>query len=121
MCERSLAKSRFGPFLTHARRKIGVIAIVGNDGAWMQIARDQSRLLGATTACELAYTNYQSVVEGFGGKGFLLTSLADVEPVLRQAKEIAARGIPVWYYHRESCLATLGSEHQLNVLHVMYC
>ena len=82
-------------FDTFARRKIGLIAIVGNDGAWMQIARDQSRLLGANTACELAYSNYQSVVEGFGGKGFLLTSLAEVPATLRTAKEVAARGIPV--------------------------
>lgn len=77
------------------RRKMGVIAIVGNDGAWMQIARDQTRLLGAATACELAYTNYHLVVEGFGGKGFLLTSLAELPVMLQQAKEIAAKGIPV--------------------------
>ena len=38
-----------------------VIAVVGNDACWSQIARDQIRLLGRATACDLAVSRYISV------------------------------------------------------------
>jgi hypothetical protein len=35
------------------------------------------------------------VVEGFGGKSFLITSSNEIEEVLLQAKQLAKKGIPV--------------------------
>ena len=34
--------------------QVPVIAVVGNDACWSQIARDQIRILGRGTACDLA-------------------------------------------------------------------
>lgn len=45
--------------------------MIGNDGGWTQIARDQERVLKNTTACKLAYTDYHVVAEGFGAKGYV--------------------------------------------------
>jgi len=37
-----------------------VVAVVGNDACWSQIARDQIRILGQDTACRLAVSYDQS-------------------------------------------------------------
>jgi len=34
--------------------KTPVVAVVGNDACWSQIARDQIRILGRGTACDLS-------------------------------------------------------------------
>ncbi|ESO00593.1 hypothetical protein HELRODRAFT_185752 [Helobdella robusta] len=57
-------------FDTFTRHKTPVIALVGNDACWSQIARDQQRILQAPTACNLAFCKYELVCNGFGGKGF---------------------------------------------------
>ncbi|XP_048448381.1 2-hydroxyacyl-CoA lyase 2-like [Rhincodon typus] len=59
-------------FDTFKRHQIPVIALVGNDAGWSQISREQVPLLGSNVACGLAYTDYHTVAEGYGGKGFLL-------------------------------------------------
>eukprot|EP00127_Corallochytrium_limacisporum_P004163 Clim_evm108s157 gene=Clim_evmTU108s157 len=82
-------------FDTFARFKIGLIAVVGNDAVWAQMIRDQERILGTATACHLARTEYHKVVDGFGGKGFLVETLDQLPGVLRQAKELAKEGVPV--------------------------
>ncbi|KAK2512444.1 hypothetical protein Q9233_016267, partial [Columba guinea] len=42
-------------FDTFVRHKTPVIALVGNDACWSQIAREQVALLGSNVACGLAY------------------------------------------------------------------
>lgn len=37
-----------------------VLAVVGNDACWSQIARDQIRILGRGTACDLAVCSSQN-------------------------------------------------------------
>ena len=46
----------------------------------------------SSVACDLAYTNYHVVAEGFGGKGFLLQDEKDIDLVLRDAKRALAAG-----------------------------
>lgn len=82
-------------FDTFARHKLGVIAVVGNDGCWSQIARDQVKLLDDDVGVMLEQTPYHKAVEGLGGKGFLLDDITDVERVFKEAKAAAAAGIPV--------------------------
>ena len=89
-CAFSLAE-----FDTFVRHKLHVIAIVGNDGSWQQIAREQVAMLGSDIGTNLNNTNYHQVAEGYGGKGFLVTEISQLRDVLLQAKSDAKRGIPV--------------------------
>ena len=82
-------------FDTMARHGLGVIAVVGNDGSWSQIARDQVRLLGDDVGTVLARTDYERVAEGFGGRGLLVREPGELPGALAQAVEMAAGGVPV--------------------------
>ena len=82
-------------FDTFVRHGLAVIAVVGNDAGWTQIARDQIPLFNDDVATQLRYTDYHIVAEGFGGKGFLLDNPKDINGVFRQAKEAAHSGTPV--------------------------
>ncbi|MFK7927814.1 MAG: thiamine pyrophosphate-binding protein [Myxococcota bacterium] len=77
---------------TFVRLGLKVICIVGTDGSWGQIARDQVSLLGSDVGTVLRRTDYQTVAEGYGGRGFLLKDRADVGSVLDQARAAAAEG-----------------------------
>jgi len=82
-------------FDTFVRHGLPVIAVVGNDAAWSQIARDQVKMLGDDVATVLARSDYHRVVEGFGAAGLVVKSGAEVEPALREASAIARGGRPV--------------------------
>jgi acetolactate synthase-like protein len=80
---------------TFARHGIPVIALVGNDGAWMQIAREQAEILGDDVGTVLARTDYHRAAEGLGARGLLLASPGDTRTVLLEARRLAAEGHPV--------------------------
>jgi len=84
-------------FDTFTRHKVPVLALVGNDACWGQIERDQTPWFGTPVACDLDYTRYERVAEGFGGVGFALTSAADdVAATIREARQKSAKcGLPV--------------------------
>ncbi len=82
-------------FDTFVRHGIPVIAVVGNDAGWTQIAREQVKMLGDDVATVLARTAYHQVVQGFGAEGVEIRRDADVEAGLAQARQIAASGKPV--------------------------
>lgn len=82
-------------FDTFARHGVPVIAVVGNDACWSQIAREQVEILGDDVGCPLARTDYHRAAEGFGGVGFVIGESAEIEPVLAAAKEAARAGKPV--------------------------
>ncbi|HLT36813.1 MAG TPA: thiamine pyrophosphate-binding protein, partial [Enhygromyxa sp.] len=56
---------------TCVRRGLAPIAVIGNDGSWQQIARDQVEILGDACGTELLRTAYHTVAEGYGGRGLL--------------------------------------------------
>jgi thiamine pyrophosphate-dependent acetolactate synthase large subunit-like protein len=80
---------------TFARHGIPVIAVVGNDAGWTQIAREQVKMLHDDVGTVLARTNYQEVAAGFGAEGILVTRTAEVPAALERTRAIAAAGRPV--------------------------
>jgi len=82
-------------FDTMVRHRIPVIAVVGNDGAWTQIARGQRDMLGDAVGTELRRTDYERVAEGYGGVGLRIEHPDEIDTVLATAKEEAAVGRPV--------------------------
>jgi thiamine pyrophosphate-dependent acetolactate synthase large subunit-like protein len=82
-------------FDTFVRHGIPVIAVVGNDAGWTQIAREQIEILKDDVGVVLARTDYHKVAEGYGGRGLLLTRNEDIRSVLEEALAIARSGAPV--------------------------
>jgi acetolactate synthase-1/2/3 large subunit len=82
-------------FDTFVRHGIGVIAVVGNDASWAQIARDQVEILGDDVGTVLARSDYHRVAESFGAAGIMAETTAQVPGALDRAREIAASGRPV--------------------------
>jgi len=87
-------------FDTFVRHGVPVIAVVGNDAGWTQIAREQVKILGDDVATVLARSDYHMVAAGFGAEGLLIQRGYEVRPVLRRARELARQGravlVNVW-------------------------
>lgn len=79
-------------FDTFTRHRIPVIAVVGNDGCWSQIAREQVDILHDDVGCTLGRAAYQRAAEALGARGLLLRDPADIDRVLAEAKQLAAAG-----------------------------
>lgn len=82
-------------FDTFARHGLPVIAVIGNDAAWTQIARDQVTLLGDDVATNLARTDYDQVAVGLGAVGLVIKDESEINSVLARARKEAAAGRPV--------------------------
>ena len=82
-------------FDTLCRHKLPVIAIIGNDASWQQIAREQKQMLGSNIGTELTFNAYEKVVEGYGGKGYYVENHDTLDETLKRAKEDAKLGYPV--------------------------
>jgi thiamine pyrophosphate-dependent acetolactate synthase large subunit-like protein len=85
---------------TFVRHGIPVIAVIGNDAAWSQIAREQVKMLGDDVGTVLARTAYHDVARGFGAEGLEIRNDAEVAPCLARARELRAAGrcvvVNVW-------------------------
>jgi acetolactate synthase-1/2/3 large subunit len=85
---------------TFVRHGIPVIAVVGNDAGWTQIAREQVKMLGDDVATVLARTDYHAVAAGFGAEGIVVRSDAEVDSALLRARAFARAGkavlVNVW-------------------------
>ncbi len=70
-----------------ARQNIPVIALIGNDAAWMQIRRGQVEMFpeDRSVATGLDYTRYDKVVEALGGFGAYVESVDQLGPALDAA------------------------------------
>ena len=79
-------------FDTFVRHKIPLIAIIGNDSGWTQIARDQVEIFKDPVATELGNTKYHEVVAALGGQGLQIMDKKEIDDVLNTAKEFAAAG-----------------------------
>lgn len=77
---------------TFARHGRGMIAVIGNDAGWTQIARDQVEILGDDVGTVLDRTDYHRVAEGYGGVGLSLDDPAETASVLAEAKRQARAG-----------------------------
>jgi acetolactate synthase-1/2/3 large subunit len=81
---------------TFARHGLGVVALVGNDAGWTQIARGQVEALGDDVGTVLAPTGYEQAAEGLGARGLRLEDASRVDAVLREARDLAREGRPVY-------------------------
>ena len=85
-------------FDTFARHKLPVIALVGNDACWSQIAREQVPMFGSPVGCVLAHCSYEMVAEGYGGQGYRLERKhedSEIKSILSKAQKTAQNGCPV--------------------------
>lgn len=78
-------------FEAAARQKIGIVGVIGNDAAWMQILRGQKQIYGAErlVATPLDYTRYDKMVDALGGRGFYTEDPAEVAPMIAEALRVA--------------------------------
>jgi acetolactate synthase-1/2/3 large subunit len=79
---------------TFVRHRLPILGVIGNDAAWMQIARDQVPILGDDVACMLAPSDYERAVEGLGARGFALRNAGDIAATLAAARASVAAGMP---------------------------
>ncbi len=82
-------------FDTFARHGRGVIALIGNDGCWNQIARDQVEVLHDDVGVMLRQSAYHAVAKGYGGEAFLLDDPQKIESTFKAARRLAQQGKPV--------------------------
>lgn len=82
-------------FDTFVRHGVPIIAIVGNDASWAQIAREQVKMLEDDVGTVLARSDYQDVATALGGKGVLLSQANQTAVRLQEAQHHARGGAPV--------------------------
>lgn len=82
-------------FDTFVRHNIPVIAVIGNDAGWTQIAREQVEYLHDDVATVLNYAAYERAAEGLGAKGFRADDPELIDELLDAARRAAAQGSPV--------------------------
>jgi acetolactate synthase-like protein len=81
---------------TFVRHGLGVVAVVGNDAGWTQIARDQVEILEDAVGTTLVPAAYERAAEGLGAMGRRLDDPARIGPVLAEARRLAGEGRPVY-------------------------
>ncbi len=74
-------------FDTFVRHQVPVVAVVGNDASWSQIARAQVELLGDSVGTVLGPTRYDRVAAGFGALGLHVDDTQGLPAVLAQARD----------------------------------
>lgn len=73
-------------FDTFVRHGVPVVAVVGNDASWAQIAREQVELLRDDVGTVLAHTRYDRVAAGFGAVGLHVETIEELAPALAKAR-----------------------------------
>ncbi|RMG94145.1 MAG: thiamine pyrophosphate-binding protein [Deltaproteobacteria bacterium] len=81
-------------FDTYVRHGVGVIAVVGNDACWSQIAREQVEILRDPVGTELRHTHYHEVAAAFGGEGIRVERREELDGAFERALEAARAGRP---------------------------
>ena len=82
-------------FDTFVRHGVSVIAVVGLNASWAQIAREQVAVLHDAVGTTLRRTAYHLVAEGYGGRGLLIERPEDISSTLTEARRLASQKIPV--------------------------
>jgi acetolactate synthase-1/2/3 large subunit len=80
---------------TCVRHGLAPIAVIGTDGSWSQIAREQIPMLGTDVGTVLNRSAYHEVGQGYGAVGLLLDDPSKIDATLDEAKALAAAGKPV--------------------------
>ena len=82
-------------FDTFVRHDIPIISIIGNDGGWTQIQRDQVKYLGDDVATTLKHNDYHIVAKGYGAEGLFVNDPKNLTDILNEAKKLNKKGRPV--------------------------
>lgn len=82
-------------FDSFVRHGIPVIAVVGNDAGWSQIAREQVKLLGDAVGTTLARSDFDQVAVALGAEGILVRHMHEMPGALARAQTLARSGRPV--------------------------
>ncbi len=77
---------------TFVRHGVPIIAVIGNDAGWTQIAREQTETLGDDVGTVLARSDYHAAAAALGARGVVICSADEVHGALRQAKAWAREG-----------------------------
>jgi acetolactate synthase-1/2/3 large subunit len=80
---------------TFVRHGLGVVAVIGNDAGWTQIAREQVEVLKDDVGTVLRATDYHEAARGLGGEGLLLDDPGRTPATLAEAFRRARTGRPV--------------------------
>lgn len=80
---------------TFVRHRIPVIAVIGNDGGWAQIARDQVDILKDDVATVLRKSDYHRVARALGAEGIRVDQPGQIDAALVAARNAARSGVPV--------------------------
>lgn len=81
-------------FDTFQRHGLGITALIGNDGCWMQIARDQVEFLGSDCAVMLEASDYDKIPSAFGVEGEKVETLDAFVKSVKKAKDMNLQGKP---------------------------
>jgi thiamine pyrophosphate-dependent acetolactate synthase large subunit-like protein len=81
---------------TFVRHGVPILAVVGNDAGWTQIAREQLQVLKDDVGTALRPTEYERAAEGLGARGLRAAATDTLAGTLRRAKQIARAGEPVY-------------------------
>ncbi len=81
-------------FDTFTKLGLKVCAIVGNNGSWAQVAREQVTLLGADTATVIPRSNYHLIAKSFGADGERTDSIDGFEQAIKNAIQSMDKGVP---------------------------
>lgn len=79
---------------TFVRHQLPIISVIGNDGCWSQIARDQVEILKSDCAMNLALSDYQDIGKAFGAWGVRVESLETFNAAVVEAKLLSRKGTP---------------------------
>lgn len=79
-------------FDTYVRHNLPIIALVGTDASWMQIAREQTEILGDAVGTELRRTAYHKAAEGLGGVGIEVRDPSELGEAIARAQEASRAG-----------------------------
>ncbi len=77
---------------TFARHGLGIVAVIGNDAGWTQIAREQVEMLKDDVGTVLRPSDYERAAQALGAEGFDLPDGAAAGQVLRAAQAAARAG-----------------------------
>lgn len=81
---------------TFVRHRLPVIAVIGNDASWMQIAREQVEILKDDVGTVLRHSDYHTAAEGLGAAGFRLDDPRALAATLGRAQEASREGRPAY-------------------------
>jgi acetolactate synthase-like protein len=82
-------------FDTFVRHGIPLVAVVGNDACWSQIAREQVEIFHDDVGCPLRASDYHLAVAGLGAHGLAIRAADEIGPTLAAARAAAQQGQPV--------------------------